>query len=116
MVMKIVYGLGCCTILIRSCLMLISYGKLGNEVRKGKLRDFTLSTLLEIAIGVVAIFGFAIARVGLIPIVLLCAGLYAVRKLLPFEQVATQCIYSLLISKHPDQQANLAKAAAMHIF
>lgn len=115
-IFKVIYILICCTVVVRGILMFIAYAKLPQDVRKGKLADFALSILVEIVMGGIAVLAFPIARVGLIPVVLLCMGLYFLRKVLPFERVATQCIYSLMISWRPGQQTALAKGAAMHLF
>lgn len=115
-IMSAAYAIVCLTVAVRAVLLLVSYLKSSPEARKKNLPALGLSVLTECAWCALVALSFSISRVDLIPLVLSVLGLVMLRRIAPFEKLASQHVYSLLVSLLPGKKETLTKATALHLF
>jgi hypothetical protein len=115
-IMSVAYSIVCLTVVARALLLLISYLKSAPDARRKNLSALGLSVLAECGWCALVTLSFSISHVDLIPLVLAILGLVALRRIAPFERLASQHVYSLLVSLLPGKKETLTKATALHLF
>lgn len=104
------------TIVARAVLLMIAYTKTPTKRGAGVIPSFLLSVAAEVALFIAITFSFPLSQTGLICITFLCFTLYLTRHLAPFEKVATQHIYSLMMMWFPKKRKAMNKALTFHLF
>ena len=110
------YWVVCASVALRTLLLVLTFMKVSPGERVKISKPFALSIISEAALCALVALSFQISHVALIPITLVCFGLITLRKVAPFEKVATQHVYSFLASMMPKSQPSLAKATTLHLF
>ena len=115
-IMSVAYYIVCATVVVRALLILVSYLKSAPDARRKNLPALGLSVLAECGWCALVGLTFSISRVDLIPLALAILGLGVLRRVAPFEKLASQHVYSLLVSLLPAKKETLSRATALHLF
>lgn len=113
------YWIVVASVLARAVLMLISWGKAAPDQRSKNLPLLGLSVLAEAAWCALVKLSFSLynlSNVNFLPLVLSILGLMALRRIAPFEKVASRYVYSLLVAFLPQRKESLTKAIGLHLF